>query len=75
MAQTRDLLERIVILLRQIEVAVANGKKTPTACRESGIGDVEVLMFDFRFGQASGTNRPPLKATCLNKHLAAERCF
>jgi transposase-like protein len=29
--------EQIVSLLRQIEVAVANGKTTPAACRESGI--------------------------------------
>jgi hypothetical protein len=29
--------EQIVGLLRQVEVAVANGKTTPVACRESGI--------------------------------------
>jgi transposase-like protein len=29
--------EQIVSLLRQIEAAVANGKTTPVACRESGI--------------------------------------
>jgi putative transposase len=29
--------EQIVSLLRQIEVAVANGKTTPVACREGGI--------------------------------------
>lgn len=29
--------EQIVSLLRQIEVAVANGKTTPVACRENGI--------------------------------------
>ena len=28
--------EQIVSLLRQIEVAVANGKTTPVACREKG---------------------------------------
>lgn len=28
---------QIASLLRQIEVAVANGKTTPAACRESGI--------------------------------------
>jgi hypothetical protein len=28
--------EQIVSLLRQIEVAVANGKTTPIACREGG---------------------------------------
>jgi putative transposase len=29
--------EQIVNLLRQIEVAVANGKTTPLACKEAGI--------------------------------------
>jgi putative transposase len=29
--------EQIVNLLRQIEVAVANGKSTPLACKEAGI--------------------------------------
>jgi transposase-like protein len=31
--------EQIVSLLRQIEVAVATGKTTPVACRESGISE------------------------------------
>jgi len=29
--------EQIVNVLRQVEVAVANGKTTPAACREGGI--------------------------------------
>jgi len=29
--------ERIVTVLRQIEVALANGKSTPQVCREAGI--------------------------------------
>jgi len=29
--------EQIVTLLRQIEVAIANGKNTPLACKEVGI--------------------------------------
>jgi len=29
--------EQIVNLLRQIEVAIANGKTTPQACKEAGI--------------------------------------
>jgi putative transposase len=33
----KHLPEQIENLLRQIEVAVANGKTTPIACRESGI--------------------------------------
>ena len=30
--------EQIVTLLRQIEVAIANGKTTPQACKEAEIG-------------------------------------
>ena len=29
--------EQIVTVLRQIEVAMANGKSTPQACKEAGI--------------------------------------
>jgi putative transposase len=29
--------EQVVNLLRQIEVAVANGKTTPQACKDAGI--------------------------------------
>ena len=29
--------EQIVTILRQIEVAVANGKSTPQACKEAGV--------------------------------------
>ena len=32
--------EQIVAVLRQIEVAIAQGKSTPMACREAGISDV-----------------------------------
>lgn len=35
MAQKRYKAEQIVTLLRQIEVAVANGKTTPQACKEA----------------------------------------
>ncbi len=37
MAQKRYKAEQIVTLLRQIEVAVANGKTTPQACKEAEI--------------------------------------
>ncbi len=29
--------EQIVMVLRQIEVQIANGKKVPQACKEAGI--------------------------------------
>jgi hypothetical protein len=35
--------EQIVSLLRQIEVAVANGKTTPVACRDNGHHRADVL--------------------------------
>jgi putative transposase len=37
MAQKRYKAEQIVILLRQIEVEMANGKTTPQACKEAEI--------------------------------------
>jgi putative transposase len=37
MPMTRYKPEQIVTLLRQIEVAVANGKTTPQACKEAEI--------------------------------------
>ena len=38
--------EEIVTLLRQVEVAVANGKTTPQACKEAGI--VEQTYYRWR---------------------------
>jgi putative transposase len=37
MSMTRHKPEQIVTLLRQIEVAIANGKTTPQACKEAAI--------------------------------------
>jgi putative transposase len=37
MASKKHSPEQIVAILRQIEVAIANGKLTPQACREAGI--------------------------------------
>jgi putative transposase len=42
--------EQIVSLLRQIEVAVANGKATPAACRESGITEQTYYRWRKEFG-------------------------
>jgi transposase-like protein len=42
--------EQIVSLLRQIEVAVANGKTTPIACRESGITEQTYYRWREEFG-------------------------
>ena len=37
MAGKKHSPEQIVAILRQIEVAIANHKPTPQACREAGI--------------------------------------
>jgi transposase-like protein len=37
MAMQKYKPEQIVTILRQIEVAMANGKSTPQACKEAGI--------------------------------------
>ena len=42
--------EQIVSLLRQIEVAVANGKTTPIACRESGITEQTYYRWRKEYG-------------------------
>jgi putative transposase len=42
--------EQIVSLLRQIEVAVANGKTTPLACRESGITEQTYYRWRKEYG-------------------------
>jgi putative transposase len=42
----KDQPEQVVNLLRQIEVAVANGKTTALACKEAGI--VEQTYFRWR---------------------------
>jgi len=46
----RHTPEQIVSLLRQIEVAVANGKTTPIACRESGITEQTYYRWRKEFG-------------------------
>lgn len=42
--------EQIVSLLRQIEVAIANGKTTPVACRESGITEQTYYRWRKEYG-------------------------
>ncbi len=42
--------EQIVSLLRQIEVAVANGKTAPASCRESGITEQTYYRWRKEFG-------------------------
>jgi putative transposase len=42
--------EQIVSLLRQIEVAVGNGRTTPIACRESGITEQTYYRWRKEYG-------------------------
>ena len=42
--------EKIVLLLRQIEVAIAQGKTTPVACREAGISGVSYYRWRKEYG-------------------------
>jgi putative transposase len=42
--------EQIVSLLRQIEVAVANGKTTPASCRENGITEQTYYRWRKEYG-------------------------
>jgi putative transposase len=42
--------EQVVNLLRQIEVAVANGKTTPAACREGGITEQTYYRWRKEYG-------------------------
>jgi putative transposase len=42
--------EQIVSLLRQIEVAIANGKTTPTSCREAGITEQTYYRWRKEYG-------------------------
>lgn len=42
--------EQIVATLRQIEVAISQGKTTPIACREAGISDVSYYRWRKEYG-------------------------
>jgi len=50
MSKERYKPEKIVNLLRQIEVEVANGKTTPQACRDGGIHTQTYYRWRKEFG-------------------------
>ena len=54
--------EQIVNTLRQIEVAVANGKTTPVACREAGITAQTYYRWRREFGGLKVDQAKRLKA-------------
>jgi putative transposase len=42
--------EQVVNLLRQIEVAVANGKSTPLACKDAGVSEQSYYRWRKEYG-------------------------
>jgi putative transposase len=60
--------EQIVTALRQIEVAIAQGKSTPMACREAGISDVSYYRWRKEYGglQLDQAKRMSACIQCLN---------
>jgi putative transposase len=50
LAKRRHTPEQIVAILRQIEVAVANHKPTPQACREAGINEQTFYRWRKEYG-------------------------
>jgi transposase-like protein len=50
MAKKRFSPEQIVTLLRQIEVATAQGKSVSVACREAGISDQSYFRWRREYG-------------------------
>ena len=54
--------EEIVTLLRQVEVAVANGKTTPQACKEAGIVEQTYYRWRKEYGGLKVDQAKRLKA-------------
>jgi putative transposase len=50
MARKKHTPEQIVALLQQIEVAIADGKLTPQACREAGIKEQSYYRWRKEYG-------------------------
>jgi len=50
MAKKRFSAEQIVVLLRQIELSMGQGKSTPLACREAGISEQSYYRWRKEYG-------------------------
>jgi putative transposase len=50
MPKKRFSAEQIVVLLRQIEVSMSQGKSTPVACREAGISQQSFYRWRKEYG-------------------------
>ena len=54
MTKKRHTPERIVTLLRQVEVAVGNGKATPQVCKEAAITEQMYYRWRKKYGGGGG---------------------
>ena len=72
----RHTPEQIVNVLRQIEVAIANGKTTPAACKEAGITEQTYYRWRKEYGGLKVDQAKRLKEleqeNCKLKRLVAE---
>jgi putative transposase len=50
MSKKRFIAEQIVILLRQIEVLISQGKSAPIACRDAGISQQSYYRWRKEYG-------------------------
>ena len=61
MPRKRFSAEQIVVLLRQIEVLMSQGKAAPVACREAGISQQSYYRWRKEYGE--------LRDECLNQEI------
>jgi transposase-like protein len=50
MARRKHTAEQIIATLRQVEIAIGNGKTTPQACREAGITEQTYYRWRKEYG-------------------------
>ena len=70
MARKKHAPEQIVALLRQIEVAIANHKPTPQACREAGITEQSYYRWRREYGGLKLDQARRLKELGKRRRLA-----
>lgn len=73
MARKRFSPEQIVTLLRQIEVATAQGKSISIACREAGISDQSYFRWRKEYGGLDLDQAKKMKA--LERENAHLKCL
>ncbi len=73
MARRRYTPEQVVNLLRQIEVAVANGKATEQACRDAGIVEQTYYRWRREYGGMKELEQENGKLKRLVSELSLEK--